>query len=454
MTLLRGVIPFLLMAFLAASAVADVVPVSWSRFHRASPAGYDETQAQNILQTATRYNLAWFPTVYKQSSDGTLYRPPNMEEHGIRPGASLLYGAAVLLRTGPYDADETGMSREEAVSRLRRLARGLVATHKVNAPDGKGWGDQWQSAHWAALMGQGIWMLWDEMDPDIREMTRNVVEHEADRFIAPGYKVPYWTAPDGHVNFPGDTKAEENSWNAMILQLAVAMLPHDARAAAWKRVGSELMVSAFSLKSDLENPETVDGLPVKDWLHGFNVRDDGAVINHNIIHPDYTATPTLQLRAYLTQSLAGQSIPRSAAFNAPFIYRSFSLHAWPSPPYLAPGGPMYIPNRAEVYYPQGTDWSRYRFDIYYLFDAFADVLGWDKGLKQSALSYMRLRGARLQAMQARHPDGHAWTKAEATGAYPNDSMLAWQMGDACLLLWLRANDALSPVGDWRAPKDR
>jgi len=439
----------LLIVSVAAARAAEVMPIRWERFQRVGPVGFDEWQARSVLQNATRYNLAWLPRTYKTSGDGTAYLPPNMAESGIRPGASVLYGTAVLLKTGGYDPAAIGLSRAEAVSRLGRLARGLAATHKVNAADGKGWGDHWQSAHWAALMGQGAWMLWDDLDADTRRMVQRVVEHEAGRFLAPGYEVPYWTAPDGHVNSPGDTKAEENSWNAMILQLAVAMMPGHTRAEAWKRVGSELMVSAFALKTDLQNTTVVDGLPVKDWLRGFNVREDGAVINHNIIHPDYTATPTLQLRAYLTQSLAGQAVPESAAFNAPFIYRSFSLHVWPSPPYEAPGGTMYIPRRAEVYYPQGTDWSRYRFDVYYLFDAFADVLGWDKGLAHPAREYMRLRAARLLAMQARHPDGHAWTREEATGAYPNDSMLAWQMGDACLLLWLDGHRAIGPVRNWR-----
>jgi hypothetical protein len=441
----------LLVVFAAAAAAfsAEVTPIDWSRFAPARTS-LDLYQARHILQTATRYNLAWLPGAWKENAAGDAYLPPNMDEHGIRPGASILYGAAVLLKTGNYDEAAVGLPEGETVSRLRKLARGLAASHKVNAPGGKGWGDQWQSAHWASLMGQGAWMLWDDLDAGTRGMVQRAVEHEADRFIAPGYAVPYWTAPDGHVNSPGDTKAEENSWNAMILQLAVAMMPDHPHAEAWKRVGSELMVSAFALKSDLDNSTMVDGKPVKDWLHGFNVRDDGAVINHGIIHPDYTATPTLQLRAYLTQSLAGQPIPQSAAFNAPFIYRSFSLHSWPSPPYEAPGGPMYIPHHAEVYYPQGTDWSRYRFDIYYLFDAFADVLGWDHGLKDTARTYMRLRAARLLAMQARHPDGHAWTPSEAKGAYPNDSMLAWQMGDACLLLWLKGRHAISPVGNWLA----
>ena len=35
-------------------------------------------------------------------------------------------------------------------------------------------------------------MLWDDLDQDTRRMVARVVEYEADRFIAAGYRVPYW----------------------------------------------------------------------------------------------------------------------------------------------------------------------------------------------------------------------------------------------------------------------
>ena len=39
--------------------------------------------------------------------------------------------------------------------------------------------------------------------------------YEANRFIRPNYKIPYWNGKGG------DTKAEENSWDAMALQQAL-----------------------------------------------------------------------------------------------------------------------------------------------------------------------------------------------------------------------------------------
>jgi hypothetical protein len=270
-----------------------------------------------------------------------------------------------------------------------------------------------------------------------------MVVEEANRFILPDYRVPYWTAPDGHVNTPGDTKAEENAWNSEILQLAIAMMPEHPHAEAWKRVCYELMISSFALKSDLRNEQIIDGKPVKDWLHGYNVRDDGAVVNHKRIHPDYTSSITLKTRSFLIQPLALQPVFEGASFNLPFIYRSFQEQVWASPPYESPGGTMYIPGKVELYYPQGTDWSKHRVDIYYLLDVNAHLLGSDKGLKHKAVDWLRLRAARIEAMQARHSDGKMYAQEEFT-TYPGcEQMAAWQLSDAYLFFWHHSHKAVA-----------
>jgi len=182
---------------------------------------------------------------------------------------------------------------------------------------------------------------------------------------------------------------------------------------------------------------------LKDWLRGFNLRDDGAVINHAIVHPDYTMTIVFNSRTFLPLSLAGQPVSQGAQMNAPFIYRSLNEFAWRSPPYKAPGGSMYIPGKAELYYPQGTDWSKYRFDVYYLADVNAYVLGWDKGLKNKAKNWMDIRATRILEMQSRHEDGHMFTHDEYP-TYPGwEQMVVLQIGDAYSLLWLHAHHALA-----------
>jgi hypothetical protein len=427
------------------------VGIDWNRFRRPAPKTEQYRQAAQILNNNARFNLAWIAEKFTEDTAARQYTVPGIGEHNIRPGASAAYGVAVLLKTNSFDEKAAGLTRSEAVSRATKLIKGLAATHKANG-NPRGWGDHWQSALWTAILGHAGWLLWDDLDSDARRLLRAAVAQEANRFIAPGYRVPYWRDTAGRENFPGDTKAEENAWNAMVLQVAVAMMPRHPDVVAWKRVASELMVSAFALQKDAEsNGRILDGRPVKAWLRGYNLREDGAVINHRILHPDYMATPTLNLRAYLLQPLAGQSVPQTAEFNADLIYKTFVTHAWPVPPYKAPGGTIYLPGRAEIYYPMGTDWSPFRFDIYYLYDAFAQVRGWDKDLPHKAKDWMKVRAQRMLAMQARFPSGSMYAKEEHPAPYPNDQMVAWQMGDALLLLWLQGQDALKPQGQWLTP---
>jgi len=420
----------------------QVVPINWKRFSNSIKNSQDISQSRQILANSARYNLSWIPKTFKLDDQNGLYEINHYDENGIRPAACVSYGLAVALQCAKLNDKELGLSRDEAFKQISMLIKGVAVGYRTNRTDGKGWGNSWQTAFWATMVGQGAWMVWDKLDSETQKMVQNIIVSEADRFITPEYKVPYWTSPDGHVNTPGDTKAEENAWNSTVLQVAIAMMPHHPSVEKWKNICSELMISAFSLKRDLQNNKIVDGKPVKDWLNGFNVSDEGAVINHNIIHPDYTVTISMNARAVLAQSLAGESVAQAAQWNAPFIYRSLEEHVWPSPPYKSPGGTMYTPGKAELYYPQGTDWSKFRFDIYYLADVNAHFLGWDKGLKYKATDWMRIRASRILEMQSRHSDGHMFTHEEFP-TYPGcEQMVVWQTGDAYLLFWLKAHHAI------------
>ena len=67
-------------------------------------------------------------------------------------------------------------------------------------------------------------------------------------------------------------------------------MPNHPNAALWRQTASQWMVAAYSRQSDLANNKLVDGNPVKDYLSGYNVFNDGVPVNHGIVHPDYMAT--------------------------------------------------------------------------------------------------------------------------------------------------------------------
>jgi hypothetical protein len=388
-----------------------------------------------MLLNAAKHNLEW-----------AVEAAENIEKNGekisgrqahdiIRPACSASYALSVVLKTGLLDEKRVGVSRTDAIKRTVRLIKATAAVH-----NNRGWKYRWQSAFWSANLAHAAWFLWEELDDETRKDIKTMVLNEANRFI--GYRVPYW---DGK---GGDTKAEENAWNSTIVHIAVAMMPNHPNVPKWKTIGSELMLSAYAYKSDLENKRVVDGKPVKDWLRGFNVRNDGAVINHGLVHCDYMCCITLQLRGLVTQSLAGQTVSEAVDFNASRVYRTLVMQKWPSPPYRKPGGTMYVPGKASVYYPKGTDWSGYRFDIFYLFDVYAHLFQWDKNSPHKASAWMRVRAEEILQMQKRHPDGKMFAKREFDKFPGREQLTAWLFADAYLLFWLDEQKAFSPKGNW------
>lgn len=432
----------MLLAMGAAADPTAVRGVAWERFDGQVNSDADLEAGGRVLLNAARYGLAWAEETFDEDTDRSLYRIPNEnQEHHIRPPASAAWGLAVVLKTGLFDEARVGVSREEALDRTVKLVKGVATVHKA-VPDGR-WGDHWQSSLWAGLAGGAGWLLREDLDDEARDAVRRMVVYEADRFIRPDYQVPYWNGEGG------DTKAEENAWNSMVLALAVTMLPEHPHVSQWKEVCSELMISAYARPSDTERTDiTVDGRTPKDWLEGYNAREDGVVINHNIVHNDYMTCVGLSHRATLLCSLAGIPAPEAADYNFDVAYRAMVTLEFASPPYKAPGGTMYIPGRPEQYYPQGTDWSVHRFATFYLMDTAAHRCGYDRGLPHRAASWMRLRAARIEEMQARHDDGRMFADGEFDRYPGREPMVLWFLADAYLYHWLHAHDALAPQANW------
>ncbi|MBN1345116.1 MAG: hypothetical protein JXQ73_20645 [Phycisphaerae bacterium] len=419
-----------------------VTPIDWSRFKSEPRDSRSLRQCRDLLRNCARYDLGWIAKTFKEDASGRMFVLTRMDEHGIRPCTSTVYGLAAVLETQSFDERDAGVSRQEALDRTIKLLRGTAKTHKAIGDPKNGWGDAWQSALWAAELGFGGWMLWEHLDGQTRDELTRLVVHEADRFI--GYEVPYWNGKGG------DTKAEENSWNSMVLSVAVAMMPGHPHIRQWKEKCSELMVSSYATENDWrENKRMLDGRAVKDWLKGYNALEGGGVLNHGFIHPDYMVDVSMNLWAYLTQSLAARPVPEAADFNAAMIYRMLATRQWPCPPYHEPGGTIYRPGQAGIYYPKGTDWSTHDVSAYYRIDVWADLLGWDKDLPYRAASWMQLRAENMLEMQRRHEDRRMFAKGEYD-TYPGaEQWVTWCITDAYLALWLNAHNAMSDRSNWR-----
>lgn len=309
------------------------------------------------------------------------------QEHWVRPNCGAVQGLAFLYRFGPYDEKAVGPPRRELLDQtIVPMMRYLVATHRTGAratSDGKPWGDAWQSAHWAQMLGRGAWWAWDDLPEDLRQGVRRVVAHEAGRFV--GAQPPH--------QIQHDTKAEENAWNAQIFSVAVLLMPDDPRRPEWERAFQKWVLSSFLRPADAASDAIIDGRPVREQFAGANVYDDFTLENHGFIHPDYMTTFSLSLGCALDYAMTGRKPPEALLYNVAGVYENLK---W----FLLPDGGFVYPN--------GQDWTIFRHPGWMHAHVLMAVYGRDPDAWHWA-------GRSLDAtekMQARNPSGAIYTEGE------------------------------------------
>lgn len=297
---------------------------------------------QGRIYEATQKQARYLLSIVRPWSDDASLRlltESKSTENWIRPNTGAVEGFAFLHRFGPFDEQLTGISRAELLTNtLLPMMRYLVATHVTGSrptSDGKRWGDAWQSAHWAQMLGRGAWFVWADLPPELQAGIRRVVAHEADRIAA--------SEPPHQLRL--DTKAEENAWNSQVLSVAVLLLPDDSRRAGWERAYQKWAMSSFLRPADERNEALVDGKPVRAQFTGANIFDDFTLENHNFVHPDYMTTFSLLLNCAPDFALTGRRPPEAMFFNVAPIYENCK---W-----------MLLPDGGFVY-PNGQDWELFR----------------------------------------------------------------------------------------------
>lgn len=432
-----------------------------------------------VLQNQARYALRWVDSHYPTEEnlaafDGIeFYSPEAKDEYEgtVRPLAHFAWSNAVMMRTGIFDPTIAGISEKECLRRSELAIRGVAMTHRANKADGYTWGQgmpskqSWQAAYWAAQAAEAAWMLWDDLSPESKDAVAKMVEFEANGLM--DYKVPYWKSPNGHVNSPGDTKAEENAWNSRLLTAAQAMMPEHPNVERWRLKASELMISSYARPSDLTNTAKVDGKPVKEWLNGCNTFDDGFVVNHRILHPGYTTAHGMAYSTAIDATLSNQFIPESAFFNAQFTWDAMTkVNFTPGEnPYgtgknAPPGGTVYHKKAdgtadSRPYFPHGNDWpSDPAADVDYVsFDVYSSILGLDAGQTPTAMDFASAQVNALRALQLRDGhDGSLFQAGDWSAAGDEIELGAQQdLAEAWLIWWLHQHHKIAPVSDhWGA----
>ena len=221
--------------------------IDWSDFNAGVPT---HTLAQSVkdwlLKTLQYAHSEWwnnFKNFDAQSSDTYLdfVNANNAESDNLvtiselrhRESASMALALAVALSTGIHDQSVTGVEESTARDRALKLIRSMAYRHDINAPssqsDGR-WGYSWQSRMWAAHAGMAGWLLWSHLSNSDKTLVKKMIVAEANEYRSP----LYYRDRSGNIKFSGDSKSEEQAWNAYVTWLAAVMMPDHPDADMWR----------------------------------------------------------------------------------------------------------------------------------------------------------------------------------------------------------------------------
>lgn len=352
-------------------------------------------------------------------------------------GALALLGAIAVSVPGAWqpdsemdDYDERGapgqevsgaLTLDEVVLRTRQIIRSLAACHTANGGRrfgsdengiNRGTYDAWQTAEKVATLGTAGWLMDGRLSQEERVLVASMVRRQLnDRLLQ---SVEYWNGQHGN------GWLEEESGQAAFLSLASVMFPDDADIATRHENLVRHWLGSTARPSDRTSDALLHGKRVRDWVEGYNLRKDGAMVNHNRYFPQYQATVMWNLFSATHWAAAGRGIPQGALFNADFLYRAFVDVKFPAGRadplgltgnFIAPGGTMYQRGTWKVYAPNGIDaagpagYGHKDLSAFAALDGAVEKLGLDHRASIPAKTWLeQFHGRELLRMQLRQAD--------------------------------------------------
>ncbi len=215
------------------------------------------------------------------------------DERGVRPNADLSMICAFLVKYGkPAGVTlPTGITWAKIEDMAKKSLVFAYSTHKANklkvCSGGNYWGSTstgdavWESSLWAMSVAYSAFFQWDKLSTDqkgyIEKLLKAECNYELNRTIPTGYA--------------GDTKAEENGWEADILAATLGLFPDDPLAPKWFERLREFAINSYSHPSDINNTAVIDEWydtkTYADLYKGQNLYDDYSLQNHNLFHTSY-----------------------------------------------------------------------------------------------------------------------------------------------------------------------
>ncbi len=311
-------------------------------------------------------------------------------EAGVRTNADLSRICAFLVKY----AKPKGISLPAGVTwgLLEDLAmKTLVfaySTHKANklkvCAKGDYWGSTsnsdhvWESSLWAMSVAYSAFFQWDKLNDEQKGYIKNLLvaecNYELERSIPTGYK--------------GDTKAEENGWEANVLAATLGLFPDDPMAPQWMERLRLFAINSYSHPSDANNTAIIDNErpgTVADLYRGQNLYEDYTLQNHNLFHTSYQNVVMQELgEAALALQLFQDGNGRSTKWSTNALMHNNQKVMDEVLNWLAlTDGELAMPN--------GNDWSLFLYDQITSYTTMATYLRDANALMLENLAYKHIK---------------------------------------------------------------
>lgn len=346
-------------------------------------------------------------------------------EQGVRPNADLSMICAFLTKYARGKVTlPSGVTWEDLETMAMKSLVFAYSTHKANklkvCSGGNYWGSTstsdyvWESSLWAMSVAYSAFFQWDKLSDAqkgyIYALLKAECNYELNRTIPTGYS--------------GDTKAEENGWEADILAATLGLYPNDELASQWYDRLRAFAVNSYSHTSDRSDTSvpdpSYDSQTIADLYVGQNLYSDYTLQNHSYFHTSYQNVVMQELgEAALALKLFQQELNGQETWTTQTLQHhnqevQDSVLNWLA---LADG---------ELAMPNGNDWSLFLYDQITSYSTLACFQRDPNALLLENMAYKH-----IQARQTTTADG-SWllnpdVGARRMGVEAHRVMMTWLM---------------------------
>ena len=346
-------------------------------------------------------------------------------EQGVRPNADLSMVCAFLVKYAQGKVTlPDGVTWDDLESMALQSLVFAYSTHKANrlmtCSGGDYWGSTstsdytWESSLWAMSVAYSAFFQWAKLTDAQKGYVEALLKAECN------YEL-YRSIPTG---YSGDTKAEENGWEADVLAVTLALFPEDDLAEKWFKRLRQFAINSYSHTSDASDDTVIDpdydDTTVADLYEGQNLYSDYTLQNHNLFHTSYQNVVQQELgEAALALKLMQQDLYGEEKWTTNALMHNVQ-EVMDSVLYLLAlaDGELSMPN--------GNDWSLFLFDQITSYATVACFLRDPHSLLLENLAYKF-----IQARQTTTSDGswllNADVGARRMGVEAHRVMMTWLM---------------------------